>query len=266
MSRNIKTIGFIAVAVVTFASGCGSPSNKVEVMNSGSPAEPKTYPLPATNIPDDVRQSLHPWIAGFIGLTPAEATKRLHKRWENISRPSLIALRETLSEFEVRAIVDYEVGGLIYAVRPNAEDEDVGNSFYLPAPIDPDTLESRLTSVSLADNAALREFMVYFAGLAEDTTTAGQIVYLDSPWPTFTDSWDGSIEGFDDWENSLMLYHARNGCHLLVHTNGKVAWWVMQEHLVGQQADNFDEWVKQFSDHRKLAWPYDPYGPPDYAR
>ncbi len=232
-------------------------------MNSSFPARPKTYSLPATDIPDDVRQSLHPWIAGFIGLTPTQATERLHKRWESITRPSLLALRETLSLFEVRGIVDHEVGGLIYAVRKYAEENVVGNSFYLPAPIDPKTLESRLTSVSLADNAAVREFMVYFAGLAEDTTTAGQFVYLDSPWPTFTDSWNGTIEGFDEWEDSLMLFHARNGCHLLVRKDGKVAWWVMQEHLVGPQAGNFDEWTNQFSDHRKLAWPYDPYGPLD---
>lgn len=51
--------------------------------------------------------------------------------------------------------------------------------------------------------------------------------------------------------------------HLPKHTNGKVAWWVMQEHLVGELTDNFDDWVIQFSEHRKLAWPYDPYGPPD---
>ncbi len=235
-------------------------------MNAGRPAQPKTYLLPATDIPNDVRESLHPWIAGFIGLTPAEATKRLHERWENIRRPSLLALRETLSKFEVRAIVDYEVGGVIYAVRPNTDDGTIGNSFYLPAPIDPDTLESRLASVSLADNAAVREFMVHFAGLAEDTTTAGQFVYLESPWPTFTDSWGGSIEGFDEWENSLILYYARNGCRVLVHPKGMVAWWVMQEHLVDQQAENFDEFVTQFNEHRKLAWPYDPYGPPDDAR
>ncbi|MFN7292645.1 MAG: hypothetical protein ACK5T6_18840, partial [Pirellula sp.] len=164
-------------------------------MNASYPNQPTTYSLPAVDIPDDVRKSLHPWIAEFIGLTPDEATKSLHDRWKNINRPSLVSLRDTLSEFEVRGIVDYEAGGLIYAVRRNAKNDDVGNSFFLPAPIELGTLELRLSSVSLGDNEAVREFLVYFAGLAEDTTTAGQIVYLDSPWPTFTDSWDGSIKG-----------------------------------------------------------------------
>jgi len=231
------------------------------MMNPDYPAQPKSFALPATDIPDDVRKSLHPWIAGFMGLTPAEATKRLHERWATISRPSLLALRETLSKFEVRAIVDHEVGGMIYAVRPDSDDGIVGNSFYLPAPIDPDELASRLDSVSLSNDAAVREFMTYFAGLAEDTAIAGNFVYLDSPWPRFTDSWDGSIKGFDEWENSLMFYYARNGCHVLVHPSGKVAWWVMQEHLVEETAVDFDEFVIQFSEHRKIAWPYDPYGP-----
>lgn len=235
-------------------------------MKSNYRAKPKPYYLAATGIPDNVRESLHPWIAGFIELAPADATKRLHDRWANISRPSLLALRDTLAEFEVCAIVDHGVGGLIYAVRPNADDGTIGNSFYLPAPIDPETLDSRLVSVSLSENSAVREFMIHFAGLAEDTTTAGQFVYLDSPWPTFTDSWDDSIDGFDEWKNSLMVYEARNGCQVLVHPNGKVAWWVVQERLVAQQADDFDEFVIQFSGHRKLAWPFDPYGPPDYAR
>ncbi|MCU0712153.1 MAG: hypothetical protein MUC43_08845 [Pirellula sp.] len=228
-------------------------------MNSGYLNQPTTYSLPAADIPDDVRKSLHPWIAGYIGLTPAEATKRLHDRWKNINRPSLVSLRDTLSEFDVSGIVDDKAGGLIYAVRRNAKDDYVGNSFYLPAPIELDTLELKLSSVSLGDNEAVREFLINFAGLAEDSTTAGHFVYLDSPWPTFTDSWDGKIRGFEEWENSLMLYSARNGCQLLLRRDGQVAWWMYQEHLVRQQADDFDKWINQFSEHRKLVLPYDPY-------
>jgi hypothetical protein len=95
------------------------------------PHEPTVYRLPATDIPDAVRDSLHPWIAGFIGLTPALATERLHERWASIIRPSLCALRETLKTFIVQAIVDYQVGGMIYAVRPNSDEDEVGNSFFL---------------------------------------------------------------------------------------------------------------------------------------
>lgn len=248
------------VVLAFLVAGCVPDPRRVK-MQPRSRNEPPRYLLPTTEIPDSVRDTLHPWIAGFVGLSPAEATKRLHERWATIDRPSLVALRNTLSDFEVRAIVDDGAGGMIYAERVDAEDTLVGNVFFLPAPIDSEILESHLASVELSGNQAVRDFMTHFGGLSEDVSTAGHFIYLDSPWPTFTDSWENSIEGFDEWQNSLMIYHARNGCSVLVHPTGKVAWWMMQEHRVEELADNFDEFVNRFSDHRKLAWPFDPYGP-----
>jgi hypothetical protein len=202
-------------------------------------------------------------VAGFIGLDPMEATKRLHERWAKITRPSLIGLRATLLEFEVRAVVEFRDGGLIYAERPNSDIDMIGNSFYIPAPIDANVLDTRLKSVSLSGNVAVRDFMMHFAGLAETTFLGGNVVYLDSPWPTFTDSLGFTVEGFDEWKGAPVVFAATNGCDLLVHPTGKVALWVMQEHLIGDVASTFDEFVLQFNEHRKLAWPFDPYGPPD---
>ena len=91
-------------------------------------------------------------------------------------------------------------------------------------------------------------------------------MYGNAPWPLFTDSWEGTIRGFDAWKDSLMLYHARNGCHLLVRRDGKVAWWIMQERRVEVIADDFDEFVLQFNEHRKISYPFDPYGAPDHIR
>lgn len=233
-----------------------------EPADSAMPQKHPSYELPASDMPKDVQASLHPWIAGFIGLSPAEATARLHERWASLQRPSLLALRDTLSEFEVRAIVDDGAGGMIYAVRPKSDENIVGNSFYLPAALTESELTKHLKQVGLADNAALKEFMHYFGGLAEDSIAAGNFVYRETPWPTFSDSWEGSIQGFEDWKSSLMIYHALNGCHVLVHPNGKVAWWMMQEHRVAECANDFDEFIMYFSKHRKLAWPFDPYGPP----
>lgn len=230
-------------------------------MRDQPPREPTSYPLPATDIPDSVRGSLDPSIAGFVGLTSEEGTKRLQQRWSTIDRPSLLSLRNTLGEFEVRSIVTGN-GGMIYAARPNADDGVVGNSFYLPAPLPPDQLRVRLKSFGLADDDAVHDFLTYFAGLAEDTDTAGSFIYDVDWWPSFSDSWDGSIEGFDEWKGALMIYHARNGCHVLVRRDGKVAWWVMQEAVVEELAEDFDDFSEQFSEHRKLAWPFDPYGPP----
>ena len=229
------------------------------------PETPDEYTLDS-EIPNEVRSRLHPWIAGFIGLTAAEANERLWERWAPIERPSLKALRETLSNFQVRAIVDYEDGGMIYAFRAGSKEEEIGDFFYLPAPLEADRIRKRLEPSQLGGNDALRDFLFYFGGLAEDTTTVGQFVYSENPWPLFTDSWDGEIEGFDEWENALMLYHARNSCFILVRPDGTVGWWVMQERVVETEAKDFDEFVLKFNEHRKISWPYDPYGAPDYAK
>jgi len=230
-------------------------------MPESDPYDPASYPLPATDVPDDVRSELHPWVGGFIGMRPAEATKRLHEHWATIERPSLRALRETLGEFEVREIVQYPDGGRIYAVRPNTDEDDIGNSFYLPAPLDPDELDAHLKAVSLSQNDSVREFLTHFAGWAEDVRISGDFVYREASWPTFTDSWEDTIAGFDEWKDSLMIYNARNGCQVLVHPRGNVAWWMFQERRVADLAPDFDGFIRQFSEYRKLAWPYDPYGP-----
>ena len=250
----ILTLACCALALLT---SCNNRDH-----NSMYPEEPDEYPLDG-DIPDHVRAKLDPWIAGFIGLTTAEANERLAERWSSIERPSLKALRDTLSKFEVRAIVDYEEGGLIYAYRPGSKDEGIGDFFYLPAPLNPEEIQKRLEPSKLQGNDALREFLFYFGGLAEDTATAGQFVYSDPPWPLFTDSWDGEIKGFEEWENALMLYHARNGCFILVRPDGKVAWWVMQEGIVETEAEDFDDFILKFNEHRKISWPYDPYGASD---
>lgn len=126
----------------------------------------------------------------------------------------------------------------------------------------PETWHLHTQPYQQATTCRRRAFLTKYAVLAEETTTAGHFVHSESPWPTFTDSWDGTIDGFEDWEYSLMIYHARNGCQVLVRQDGKVAWWVMPERLVGELADDFDEFVEQFSEHRRIAWPFDPYGPP----
>jgi hypothetical protein len=238
-------------------------SQREFLMASYEPDHPPTYDLPADDMPVEVRRLLHPWIEEFVGLSPRAATKRLHERWSAIARPSLLSLRETLSEFEVRSIVIREPGGMIHAVRPGSDVGCVGNSFYLPAPLERGELLSRAASVSLADDNAFIDFMTHFAGMREDSYMSGDFVYSETPWDRFTDSWEGSIEGFGAWEGSLTFYVARNGCCLLVRPDGKVGWWFFQERRVATQADNIDEFVMQFSEHRKLAWPYDPYGPPD---
>ena len=228
--------------------------------------EPAEYRLPANDIPADVRKRLHPWIAGFIGLTPEQADRRVAERWSSIQRPSLQALRDTLSRFSVDSIVDHGEGGKIRAYRPTTKEAGIGDYWYLSPPLDSTEISRRLEPGGLQANEGMKEFLTHFAGLAEDTVISGHFVHSEAPWPLFDKSWGDDIEGFDEWENSLILYTARNGCDVLVRKDGRVAWWVMQEGKVEPLAKDMDEFVLLFDAHRKLSWPYDPYGPPDDAR
>ena len=254
------TLGLVVLTLMVTA--CTKQRRTQESITFLPDSDPPTsYALPATEIPDDVRDSLHPWVAGFIGMTPEQATARLHERWASIESDALISLREVLAEFEVRELVDFRGGGLIYAVRTGADINTVGNSFFLPGPMDAEQLNSHLAACNLTEVQDLTEFFDNFGGLAEDKAVAGEFVYFQNPWETFTDSWDGTIEGFDEWQGSLMLYYARNGCVLLVRPDGHVAWWVIQESVVREIAESFPEFIRQFAEHRKIAWPFDPYGP-----
>jgi len=225
--------------------------------------EPKEYCLPANDIPQETRQRLHPWIAGFIGLTPEEANRKVADRWSSIHRASLRSLRDTLTHFTVEAIIDYEQGGMIRAFRHTTETVGVGDYWHLPGPLDAGEITRKLAPSGLQANLAVLEFLSHFSGLAEDTYIAGHFVYSKSPWPIFIDSWEGSIQGFDEWKDSLMLYHASDGAHVLVRRDGMVAWWIMQERFIKPIAKDFDEFILQFNEHRKISWPFDPYGAPD---
>ena len=89
---------FLLLAVLF---GC-SKREETAMLPPGYPPQPDSYPLPATDISDDVRAKLNPWVAGFIGLSPQQATARLQKRWESIESKPLLGLRSVLGEFEVR--------------------------------------------------------------------------------------------------------------------------------------------------------------------
>ena len=257
MNRDKLAYGLLALMIIAAIYRSLSSEN-----SRLFPRGPDEYLL-TDEVPPEVKSRLHPWVAGFIGLSDAEANRRLKKRWESIERPSLRALSETLGEFDVRGIVDCDDGGMIYAYRPGSPDEGIGDFFYLPGPMDQDEIRESLKPAKLEENEALSEFLFHFGGLSEDTDSAGQFLYQEKPWPLFTDSWDGQIEGFDQWENSLMLYHARNGCNVLIRPDGRVAWWIMQERYVRPGAPNFDEFIRIFNEHRKQSWPFDPYGIPE---
>ncbi len=225
-----------------------------------------TFYLPASDIPSTVRSELDPWVAGFVGLDTEQAGQRLRERWSAIQRPSLIGLRDTLLEFEVEGIAKIHSGFAIKAYRDGADDPGIGDYWYLAGPMEREEIARRLIPFGLEGNEALADFLFFFGGLAEDTETAGHFVSEAYDWRAFDHTGLPDInlqatQGFEEWKGALMLYHARNGCHILVRRDGSVGWWVMQERKVATAAEDFDAFVRIFDEHRQISWPFDPYGP-----
>ena len=265
-----------ALAVVALACVCCNrkyAASQAETAPAGqsampAPASPNTsdFPLPAENFPHEVKAQLDPWVAGFIGLSREQAGQRLRDRWKGIERPSLLALRDTLLKFEVQGISKTHAGYAIEAFRPGSEETGIGDYWYLSGPMDHAEISKRLAPFGLEGNEALRDFLHSFGGLAEDTQTAGHFVSAASDWEVFDNTPDSvfdlrETQGFDEWKGALMLYHARNGCQILVRRDGSVGWWVIQEAMVTTEAADFDGFIRMFDKHRQISWPFDPYPP-----
>jgi len=224
------------------------------------------YPLPASDIPPEVRSQLDPWVAGFIGLSGEQANERVRERWSEIEWPSLMALRDTLLKFEVQGISKTHSGFAIKAHRPGSDDPGIGDYWYLAGPMDRGEITRRLTPFGLEENEALRDFLFFFGGLAEDTKMSGHFVSGAEDWWVFDDSEGWGVDpqatdGYYDWEGSLRLFFARDGCQILVDRDGAAGWWI-PEGTVTTETTSFDGFIRMFNKHRRSSRPFDPY-PPD---
>jgi len=229
-----------------------------------------SYPLPATDIPTELSDGLAPWIKGFVGLDHESAQERLRKRWKLIGRTGLRDLAKILENFEVNAIVDFEVGGVIAATRPGVDGGRIGDTWYLPAPLERDFWQGKLKAFGLDDHQVVLEFFEHFGGLAENTFEAGSFRYCEEEWSIFCPEcevfpgwhWPESVRGFPDRHHSLLFYQALNGSSLLLRSDGAVAWWIMQEQRVEQVAASFEQFLPIYAEHWTKRWPFDPYGGP----
>jgi hypothetical protein len=223
------------------------------------------YPLPALDVPEEFRRRLHPWIAGFIGLSPEEANQRVVERWKDLRQPSFRKLATVLSEFRVSAITDAQDGGSIHAERPGP-DGGYKQSWYLPGPLPPDVLRQQLAARGLERDLGVSEFLHAFAGLAEAAGGgAGAFPYEGETWMTFG---EGILRFRDDetgqgahWTGALVLFYSANGCFVLVKQDRPVAWWVVQEGRIQPIAPTVEAFAEHFVDYKELNFPYDPYGP-----
>lgn len=218
------------------------------------------YPLPADKIPADVRDNLHRWVAGFIGLSAEESRERLKKRWEEVDQASLIRLRDVLLEYEVYSVVDVEAGGMVRLIRESPED----GQLYVAAPLKREFIEDQLTPWGLEENETLVQFLRCFGGLSESVIGAGNFTHV-GPWTKFErELVPEGVAGFAQWEDALVMYHAANGNALLIRKDGKLGWYILQEQRVTLAAESFDDFVHKLAHYWKnTSFPIDAYSFPE---
>jgi len=249
--------GTICILIVAFM-GCSDVPPKTVYVRGVYPNDPDPateYLLPCAEMPEEVQQSLHPWLRQMVGKSPDDVASILNERWANIDADSLQSLRARLLEFRPRSILVHHDEALLGIVRANK-----GDMLYVPPPLDEAKIIEFVTAFDAEDNKVFREFMRHFAGIREDLPScAGYFVSDDLL--RFTDFYDENVDGYEEWKTSMIVYHAINGDHVLMRSDGAVAWCVFPEHKVKPLSDDFDGFVKHYVEYKRIAWPFDSYGP-----
>ncbi len=239
------------------------------------------YPLPASGMPKEHQDTVGPWLRRFIGLDEANRHALLEARWESeLNGPLAPVLRWYLEYEPVSLVVHRNAAWLLCSKR--ATDQRERTLFLIPESSDVNNLRSRLHEHGFHDELLLR-LAVTLGGLREDfppnagdfmgdhdefsMDERGGLRLLNEPWQA------ENVEGFNEWENSLFLYAARNGDSVIVHPSGKVGWWKFGERRIEEYAVDISDfadkyarylresWVKTDYCDQLVHWPFDSYGP-----
>jgi hypothetical protein len=250
------------------------------------------YFLPAASISTQQRTALDPWVARFIGVSTHDARQLLELRWNKVPPGSLQRLRDWLLRLEPSSVLLYKDLGWIGLKREShaEQSEEIPSSiislrnyltppgfdptsffhtygdtacrtYFIPGPIDKEVIQQRLKKLRFPCNELLVSFLHSFAGLREDTPLiSGHFMchHIDE-WRLMPQDYRNDVEGFDEWNKGLMLYHARNGDGLIAHPQGRVGWWIFSEHRIEARYDDLEAFVHFYVDSLESGNPFDSY-------
>ncbi len=233
-------------------------SPKTVIVHDGFPNDPNStteYLLPCAEMPDEVQRSLHPWLRQMIGQSPSDVTSLLMERWANINAEPLQSLRAHFLEFRPRSILVHRDKAYLGIVRV-----DKGDKLFVPPPLDDEMITELVGAFDTDDNKVFFEFLRHFSGIREDLPGYSGYFASDSLLRV-TDFYDEGVGGYDSWKTSMIVYHAMNGDHLFMRSDGAVAWCVFAEYKVKPLSDDFDGFVNHYIEYKRTAYPFDSYGP-----
>jgi hypothetical protein len=212
------------------------------------------YSLPV-ELPPTILASLDPWIRKVACLAPGDVLDRLQVRWSTLRNEALCQLRDYLLESDITSLVLQDSCAWLLSVNES------GGFTLIGPPTDLNRIHAQLPPWRLDHHSPLAEFVSNFGGLREDFAPGGGWFIDDHNWEGVNQSWMKDIEGFSDWEGSLILFTSRGGDLLLMHHTGRIGWWVSDEVRMKDAYDDFDSAIIDFVRYQKAAWPFDPYEP-----
>jgi hypothetical protein len=249
------------------------------------------YALPAHHINLRRSAAIDPWVKRFIGTSAEGARGLLERRWKGIVDTPLLLLREWLLRLEPSSILLFKNDAWIgvkllpdieepsepppwvislrkYLTPPGFDSssffqtygDTACRTYFIPPPLDRASIRQRLSELSFPRHKLLVSFLHFFAGLREDTPLiSGNFLCHDSKdWMLMLQDKD-DVEGFDEWQRGLMLYHARNGDGVIVHPRGRVGWWIFSEARIEGRYADLGEFVQCYVDRLDSKEPFDSY-------
>lgn len=235
------------------------------------------YELPCDRtLPRNIRKSLDAWFLQFLPLGPGEVSSTLSRQWKGLKKP-LAELRDHLLPVRNVALTGRRgeafleiCRGIPFAAITEVPLDERWMSMYLQPPQHREKVLKKIKEFNLPKTKSFIDFNCVFSGLRDsEPDSAGGFEPVDK-WRPFRDRLGKFAEyrepeDLRKWGDAVVIFHARNGNHVLMDSDGRLAWDVMQENRVGEKWKTFDEFIEHFADYLDYNWPFDSYGPSEEA-
>jgi len=253
-----------------------------------------TLPSPLAPLRDTILQAGKPAVVGrldgiYLELTlGAEGKNRdlpwIPRPWSTPTRFFPDKARDYLAggnDFtmkELAAMADDHVQYLAY--KDFADRNPVDNSdhddearewaIYVAPPVDDSRLASHLRTFGFPPDSLLADFVRAFDGFRESEPWLAGGFIPHRQWITAEQdlkfskySWYEHLPAEEqrEWKDAVILFHARNGDHVLLHPTQKAGWMLHEEARVEPKWPTFEAFVAGYVDALEYRWPFDGYGP-----
>ena len=208
--------------------------------------EHASYPLPCHAIPGALLATVPPGLRWAIGLSEAEAGRRLAADWRGLTAPGLVQVRDLLLRRRLRGLAHLDGQWFLEF----GEWGELGNrSIFLLPPPDPATLADCLASRRFPEPDVMAAFYGDFHGLNIVAPGWSGAFLSPADWREFATDYGEARRGSEPpggWARAVGIYHSLGGDAALLRESGEVAWYVMPEQRLEPCAPSFSALLARF--------------------